>query len=344
VARYFVTGATGFIGRRLARQLVEAGHQVVALVRQPSRAGELSSWGVQLAQGDITEPDSLREPMRGADGVFHVAGWYHIGARDRSAGQQVNIEGTRNVLRAMAELGVPRGVYTSTLAVFGDTHGVLADESYVHHGPWLSEYDRTKWVAHYEVALPMIRQGLPLVIVQPGAVYGPGDPSALGQTLRQYLRGRLLAIPRRTAFCWGHVEDTARAHLLAMQRGEPGQAYITAGPAHTLREALAIAATITHIAAPRLEVAPGVLRGLASLIGRIERRVPLPDGFSAEYLRVAAGVTYLGSSDRARRELGLQMRPLAEGLRETLSHERAHRLQAPGQDQMLFRYSTRSDI
>ena len=150
--RYFVTGATGFIGGQIAGQLGEAGHEVVALARDPARATGLRALGVTVRQGDITDRESLRAPMTGVDGVFHVAGWYKIGARDKSVALRVNVQGTANVLTMMRELGVPKGVYTSTLAVFGDTGGQSVDESYRVDGPWLSEYDRTKWMAHYQVA------------------------------------------------------------------------------------------------------------------------------------------------------------------------------------------------
>jgi len=120
--------------------------------------------------------------MAGVDGVFHIAGWYKIGSRDLSEGERLNLAGTRNVLTAMKELRVPKGVYTSTLAVFSDTHGRLVDETYRHNGRWLTEYDWTKWIAYYEIAEPMIRAGLPLVIVQPGVNYGPGDTSEIRPT------------------------------------------------------------------------------------------------------------------------------------------------------------------
>jgi nucleoside-diphosphate-sugar epimerase len=259
--------------------------------------------------------------MEGADGVFHVAGWYQIGARDSTLAQRINVDGTRNVLETMRDLRIPRGVYTSTVAVFGDTAGRLVDETYYKEGPWLSEYDRTKWVAHYEVADPLIRQGLPLVIVQPGLVYGPGDAGPSGETLRSYLRRRLPMIPRGSAYCWGHVDDMARAHIDAMERGKPGESYIIAGPPHALHEALAIAQRITGVPAPRLRPSPALLKGAASVMGLVERIVPLPSMLSAEYLRVAAGVTYLGSNAKARRELGLEVRPLETGLRETLAYE-----------------------
>ena len=139
-ATYFVTGATGFIGGEVARQLVHAGHRVVAIARDPARAADLAAIGVRIVPGDITDRASLRQPMTGVDGVFHLAGWYRIGARDTRPAQRINVEGTRNVLEVMRDLGIPRGVYTSTVAVNGDTHGRMVDENYRHGGPFLSEY------------------------------------------------------------------------------------------------------------------------------------------------------------------------------------------------------------
>jgi len=316
--RYFVTGATGFIGTRLVRQLREAGHEVGAIARDPGKAGDLTKLGVWVQKGDITDKESLRGPMNGADGVFHLAAWYKIGEKDRSPGVRSNIEGTRNVLELMKELRIPKGVYTSTLAVFGDTKGQLVDESYRHDGPWLSEYDRTKWVAHYEVAEPMMKKGLPLVIVQPGVTYGPGDPSAMGITLREYLERKLRGVPKVSAYCWGHVEDTAAAHLLAMERGRAGESYIIAGEPKTLIDAIELAERITGIPAPRMRPSPGFVRFLAAVT-------------RSEMLRVSAGATYLGSNAKAKRELGLRHRPLEEGLRETLLAEmQALAIPAPG--------------
>ena len=282
---------------------------------------ELTALGVQVVPGDVTDKESLRKPMTGVDGVFHLAGWYQVGVRDKSPGQRINVDGTRNVLDVMRDLQIPKGVYTSTLAINSDTHGRVVDETYEYHGPWLSEYDRSKWRAHYEVAEPMMHQGLPLVIVQPGGVYGPGDNSPQGQMLRQYLNHRLPMVPRGAALCWAHVDDTARGHLLAMQRGAPGESYIIAGSPATIQQVLDLAERITGIPAPRLHPAPELIKAVAALVSVVERVVPVPDTFSAEYLRVAAGATYLGSNAKARRELGFDPRPLEVGLRETLEYE-----------------------
>lgn len=318
--RLLITGATGFIGGELTRQLRSAGHEVVALVRSLSSADVLKRLGVELHVGDIRNKDSLRRPMTGVDGVFHVAAWYKLGVREPAA-EAINVDGTRNVLEVMRELRIPRGVYTSTLAVFSDTHGQLVDESYRHNGPYLSVYDRTKWRAHYEVALPMIAEGLPLTIVMPGLVYGPGDTSGVRTMIRQYLEGKLPAIPGRTAFCWAHVEDTARGHASAMEQGKPGETYIIAGPPHTLVQAFELAASVTGLPAPRT-IPPGVLRAAAAVMAVVETVVTVPSGYAAESLRVLAGVTYLGSNAKARRELGYDPRPLEVGWRETIEHER----------------------
>src|SRR5690349_10986042 len=154
MARYLVTGATGFVGAEVAKQLRTAGHKVVGLVRSPGKADLLRAMGVELHGGDITDRASLRAPMAGVDGVFHCAAWYKIGVPGAAAlAYQANVVGTRHVLETMRELGVPRGVYTSTLAVFSDTRGREPDETYRYDGRHLSIYDRTKWQAHYEVAL-----------------------------------------------------------------------------------------------------------------------------------------------------------------------------------------------
>ncbi len=320
--RYFVTGATGFIGGHVVRQLLAAGHEVVALVRTPAKAVALRELGVELAEGDITEPATLRDPMRGADGVFHIAAWYKVGARNRDVAHAINVDGTRNVLEAARDLGIAKTVYTSTLAVYGDTGGRAVDEGYRMDGPWLSEYDRTKWLAHYEVALPLAAAGLPLVVVQPGLVHGPQDHSNLALVLRDYLRGRLPVVPHQGG-CWSYVEDIARGHLLAMERGVPGESYNLAGPCLYWKDALAVAEEITGVAAPRFVLPPWIARLASWLMKPVNVLLPLPPTYHPETLRIAAGATYFADDGKARRELGWEPRPLSEGLRLTLEAERA---------------------
>ena len=291
-----------------------------ALVRNPSAAKALAAAGATLYKGDVTDQSSMQTPMTGADGVFHVAGWYKLGVRDRDAAIGTNISGTRNVLELMRELCIPRGVYTSTLAVNSDTHRKVVTEDYRFAGRHLSLYDWSKAEAH-RIATKFSAEGLPLTIVQPGLVYGPGDTSGVRTTLIQYLKRRLPAVPSGAAYAWAHVEDIAHGHMLAMERGRPGRCYFLAGPVHTLIDALAIAESVTGIKAPRIHVPPIVFKGAAAMMRMIDPLVSLPTSLSPESLRVLAGVTYVGSAKRAREELGWRARPLREGLMETLRHE-----------------------
>jgi nucleoside-diphosphate-sugar epimerase len=317
--KYFLTGATGFIGGRIAKQLRAQGHEVIAVVRTPDKAQDLVALGVQLAKGDVTEKESMRAPMTGVDGVYHVAGWYKVGVKDKTPGVAININGTRNVLELMKELGIRKGVYTSTLAINSNTHGQEVDETYRFTGQHLSEYDRTKAEAHH-IAEQFIREGLPLVVVMPGLVYGPDDTSGVRTSLIQFLQRKLPMIPQTTAFSWGHVDDIARAHLLAMEQGKAGESYMICGPTHTFVEAMQMASDITGVPAPMS--VPGEIMNVASFFaGLAEGFLTLPETYTAEGLRIVAGVTYIGNNAKAKRELGYAPRALRDGLKETLEHE-----------------------
>lgn len=314
-----MTGATGFVGGAVARRLAADGHVVRALVRSPERAHDLARLGVEIHPGDITNKASLRAPMTGVDAVMHIAAWYKLGVPGGSAeARAVNVDGTRHVLETMTELGVPKGVYTSTIAIYSDTRGRVVDETTRRYdGPYLSRYEATKAEAH-RVAESFIAAGLPLVVVLPGAVYGPGDTSALATLWRRLLARNLPPLPARTAQCWGFIDDIAAGHTLALEKGRPGRSYILAGPAHTLAEAVEMAAHLTGIQPPRRYLPPWVLKAAAHMTGPLGALVRLPSEFTPEALRTLAGVTYLGSGMRARRELGWRARPLLDGLAETL--------------------------
>ena len=315
--KYFITGATGFVGNVLARQLRAAGHEVRASVRTPAKASELQAIGVDLFQGDVTDKESMREAMRGVDGIFHVAGWYKVGTRDKRDGEHVNIHGTQNVLELMQELKIPKGVYTSTLAVNSNTKGILVDENYHFTGKHLSEYDRTKAVAH-QVAADFIARGLPLVIVMPGAVYGPGDTSSIRASIINLLKGQLPMLPSRTTLCWAHVDDIAQGHILAMEKGTVGETYIIAGEPFKVADVFMLAAQISGRHAPL--VAPFQMAKVMSVLAKPFDSL-LPETYTSEGLRVIAGVTYIGDNNKAKRELGYAPRPLRRGWEETVHHE-----------------------
>ena len=155
----FVTGASGFIGRHLVQQLVDKNYQVYGLTRTRKGADLLTSIGANPVIGSIFDADSMRSDMEGSDVVFHCAGWDKIGSDEWMLAESVNVAGTRTVLRLAEDLGVPKIIHTSSATVFGDTRGRLVDESFQQGGPFLTEFERTKWLAHYKVAQPMINDG-----------------------------------------------------------------------------------------------------------------------------------------------------------------------------------------
>jgi len=315
--KYFITGATGFVGNVLTKQLRMAGYEVHASVRSPEKAKDLQALAVKLFPGDVTDKESMRAAMQGVDGVFHVAGWYKVGTRDKSDGEKVNIQGTRNTLELMQELKIPKGVYTSTLAVNSDTKGKLVDETYHFKGQHLSEYDRTKAAAH-DIANEFIAKGLPLVIVMPGMIYGPGDTSSLRTSIINFLHGKLPMLPTQTTLCWAHVDDIARGQILAMKKGKTGESYIIAGEPYKLADMFKLASQITGKRAP-MTVPYQMMKMLSVLVQPIDSL--LPESYTSEGLRIIAGVTYIGDNAKAKRELGYNPRPLQEGWKETLQHE-----------------------
>ena len=315
--KYFVTGATGFLGGLLAKKLREQGHEVHASVRDPEKAQDLQAVGVKLFKGDVTDKESMREAMRGVDGVCHVAGWYKIGVKDKRDAERVNIQGTRNVLELMQELKIPKGVYTSACAVNSDTHGKVVDESYHFSGKHLSEYDRTKAAAH-ELAREFIAKGLPLVIVMPGLIYGPGDTSSLRESIISHLQGQLPMMSAKAGNCPAHVEDVAQGHILAMEKGRIGESYIIAGDRYLLADAFKLASQVSGKRPPM--VAPAQMMKVMSVLARPFDSI-LPPSYTSEGLRVIAGVTYMGDNSKARRELGYKPRPFREGWTETVRHE-----------------------
>ncbi len=320
---YFVTGSTGLIGSHVTNRLLAAGHDVVALTRSRSNASHLPE-AVTVVEGDITEKESMRDAMTGVDGVFHLAAWFYLGPGPRNAdkAERINVDGTRNVLELMAELDVPRGVYTSTLGVYPLREYSYIDETIEPECPESAVYYRTKWEAHYEVARPMIEDGLPLVIVQPGIVYGPGDKShgSIRGLFRSYLQGELPMIPRGHYVPWDHVGDIADGHLRAMEQGAAGETYIISGPPRDAVDIFQCAQEITGVPVPRV-VSPKVFAGFASIMGAVERVITPPEGFESEGLRFFAGGQWPVDTSKATEELGITHRPLQDGLREYLEWE-----------------------
>ena len=317
--RVVVTGGAGFIGRSVVRQLAARGDQVVALVRDLNKAAFLAGTTVELVASDLSDVGSLTDRLRGADALIHGAGSYRVGIRpaERPAIWEANVGTTQRMLAASTAAGTPRIAYVSTVGIFGDTHGLEVDETY-RRDPvdgFLSWYDETKFRAH-EIAEAAIASGAPIVIAQPGQVYGPGDHTLVGEVLGDAYRGtlRYLALAD-IALEMAHVDDTAAGIVAALDRGRPGEAYVVAGEPSTLAAAAALAARLGGNTPPRLTIPTGLLRLIAPINDRLGGLPGLPANMHETL--AAAGATYLASHDKAARELGFAPRSLEQGILDT---------------------------
>ena len=315
--RAFLTGGTGFLGGRIAVRLRERGDDVVARVRARAKASRLEALGCELAEGDLSAAGRLAAAMEGCGAVVHAAAVYRNGV-PRSQHQELwdaNVHGTAAVLDAAAEAGVARVVYVSSNVVLGDTGGRVVDESYERpDGGFVSVYDETKTVAHRE-AVTRIAAGAPILIAQPGGVYGPGDHTMIGPILERAFGGKpVLLSLADVGLNWGYVEDIVAGIVLVLERGAVGETYILGGEIATLGEAVRKAyAAGGHT--PRIVPVPTALIRLAIPLG------PLLS-INVRELVSAAGATYYGGDAKARRELGYAPAALEEGLRRAFAPAR----------------------
>jgi dihydroflavonol-4-reductase len=305
--RVLLTGATGFVMGAVARGLRARGDEVVALVRSPSRVTALSALGCELVAGDVVDAKDTVADLHRCDALVHGAAIYEIGvnAARRRTMEDTNVTGTHRVLDAAKAAGTARIVYVSTIAAFGNTHGEIVAEGHRPTSPPTSAYEDTKRRAH-EIAVDAARGGAPIVIVQPGQVYGPNDHSAVGANFRALADGRL----RYRAFedlglNLVHVDDLADGILRALDRGRTGECYILGGEIATLGGAYRAVANATGRTLPAFVLPPTIAR----LAGRL---IPT----MREVVSSADGVTFWATDAKARAELGTTPRDLATGMRD----------------------------
>ena len=308
--KVFLTGATGFVMGAVARVLRARGDEVIALVRSPSRAGSLSALGCKLVAGDVEDPTAAVSELRDCDALIHGAAIYEIGvtAERRRTMEETNVNGTRRMLDAARSAGTPRIVYVSTIAAFGNTHGKIVAEGHRPTSTPTSAYEDTKRRAH-EIALDATRDGAPIVIVQPGQVYGPNDHSSVGANFRAIADGRL----RYRAFeglglNLVHVDDVADGIVRALDRGRVGECYVLGGEIATLGDAYRAVATATGRTLPAFVLPPAIVRFAARLIPSMK-----------EVVSSADGVTFWATDAKARSELKTSPRNLVTGMRDTFS-------------------------
>ncbi len=320
-----VTGATGFVGANLVRELLADGEAVRALVRPRSNWQNLAGLELELAEGDLRDPESLRQALRGVRTLYHVAADYRLWAREPRELYASNVNGTRNILEAAREAGVERVVYTSTVGTLGIPRdgGPGTETTPVSLDQMVGHYKRSKFLAELE-AERFAREGLDVVIVNPSAPVGPWDvkPTPTGKMIVDYLRGRMVA-SLDTGLNLVHVRDVARGHILAAQKGRSGEKYILGHQNLPLREIFGVLERLTGIPAPRFRIPYRVAWAAAAISegwARLTHREPT---VSLTAVRMAAKKMFFDPA-RAVRELGLPQTPVEQALRDAVAWFSAH--------------------
>ena len=317
--KVLVTGATGFIGGNLVRALKARAYDVRALVRDQSSTLTLENTGVEVVPGDVRDRESVARALEGCQAVFHCAALYTFWSLEPREVYQVNVEGTKTVFEEALKSGVEGVVYTSTVSTIGiPKKGVGTEEMEPSPRDLIGHYKRSKYQGEKE-ALRAASKGLPVVVVNPTAPVGPWDvkPTPTGGIVLDFLRGRIPAYVN-TGMNMVDVEDVAVGHILALEKGQPGQRYILGNRNMTLKELLRTLESITGKKGPRLRVPINLVVALGIIDQLIEgkllrRRPRIP----LEGMRVARKPMYV-SSAKAVRELGLPQSPVEGALEKAV--------------------------
>jgi len=324
----FVTGASGFIGANLVRDLIQAGHQVRVLLRRGADLRALEGVRYETILGDITDSiDSLQRHLNGCDWCFHVAASYALWLPDYAPMFQANVEGTRNVLTAAWRAGCSRIVYTSTVGCIGlpqEVPGkpvVPTDENTpVFETQMSNPYKLSKWLAE-RVALELASKGAPIVIVNPSAPIGGWDvkPTPTGKIVVDFL-DRAMPAFLDTGLNFVHVRDVAAGHRLAAEKGRTGERYIlgNADGNWTMQRALQVLEEITGIPAPKRQVPYAVALGFAHLNEAWSKLSGHPPKAPIAGVKMARYKMWF-RPDRAVRELGLPQTPPREALGDAVT-------------------------
>ena len=309
-----VTGGSGIVGAAIVRLLIDEGHDVLALARSTKSGSALAALGANPIPGDLLDPESLAELVAGTARVFHVAGVNELCTRDPKRMWNVNVEGTRLVVDASRRAGVERVVVTSSAVTMGGRPGEVANEETRHRGSYRSEYERTK--SEGESLAISLARGIEVVVVNPSSVQGPGRATGTGRLLLQAARGRL-KIAMDTAFSIVDINDCARGHLLAAEKGVTGERYILSGATLSMPEAVAMINEIAHVS-----LQPRYLSGWqASTLGYVGEAVSRLGGkppICREVVRVMTqGNRYDGS--KATEQLGLRYVSARRTLADTVA-------------------------
>lgn len=324
--RAFVTGATGFVGSHVARALAQQGANLRLLVRSSSRTDNIADLRAEVEMGDLREPESLKNAMRGCEYVFHVAADYRLWVRDPEQMYRANVEGTRAVIQAAQECGVRRVIYCSSVATMGftETGQIVDEDTPVSLGDMIGHYKRSKFMAE-QIALEAGRKGANVVVVNPTTPIGEQDikPTPTGRIIVDFLKRKFPAYVD-TGLNLADVREVARGHLLAMEKARPGERYILGGENLTLKQILDKLSALTGLPSPTMKVPHAVAMGFAALdqffTGMVLGKEPRA---TIDAVKMGRKMMF-ASSARAELELGYRTLPVEDALRRAVNWFQAH--------------------
>ncbi len=315
----FVTGGTGFIGGHLIKRLVRDGIDVKALARDPIKAGTLRRLRAEPVIGDIADRNSIKGTLQGCDILYHLGNISRWWLPDKTQYYKVNVEGTRNILLEALDQGVKKVIYTSSLAAIRKRNGEeVTEEDIGHARDFQSSYGRSKFLAEQEALKIHTESGLPVVILNPGVVIGPGDLKTFGRTLIELLNGQLKAIAFEDSVApLVYIDDTVEAHILAAEKGRPGERYIIVADNIKIGEIYKLISKMTGVPLPDKRISPFTAKLIAHVLEIKSSITGKPPKFAVDGVReMTAGAA--GSSRKAKEELGIKYTPLEEALRKTI--------------------------
>ncbi len=323
----FVTGATGFVGSAVVKQLLAAGETVRVLARPRSNRHNLEGLPIDIFEGDLSDQRRLEKALCGCQALFHVAADYRLWTPRPQELYNANVQGSQNILQAAAQIGVKRIVYTSSVATLGlNADGTPADEEAPSNlQSMIGHYKRSKFLAEKAVKELVDKLGLNLVIVNPSTPVGPRDikPTPTGRVIALAAAGGLPAYVD-TGLNVAHVDDVARGHLLAFERGESGNRFILGGENLTLREILGNVARLTGRRPPKIRLSSRAVLPLAYLIqGWAHLTCGKEPMTTVDGVRMARKHMFF-SSAKATQALGYQFRPAEEAFHDAITWFRAH--------------------
>jgi dihydroflavonol-4-reductase len=309
-----VTGAAGFLGSHVARQLVARGEEVRVLMRASSTNRAIADLSLEYVTGDLRDPASLDRAMSGVKRVFHVAADYRLWAKRKQDIYDSNVGGTKNLLEAAKRAGIEQLIYTSTVATIAVDRPQHPNEfTDAKLEEMVGHYKRSKWMAEQEV-LNAAKAGLPVIVAMPTTPVGPWDwkPTPTGKIILDFLNGKVPGYVE-TGLNFVGVEECAAGHLLVAEKGKVGERYLLGGENLTLKQMLDTLSKITGLPAPRLKIPHRLALGVAYANTLFSRMIGREPGIPVEGVKIARHMMFVDCS-RAQRELGFKAGPVSAAL------------------------------